>query len=165
MRKTCLCGLPLLLPAINLSAQRSATYRSPDEALVAKITRVAKSGEAVVEISGADGKVFFKRDYTSPDGEHGQGVCFAAWTPDSEFFVFSLQNSGGHQPWSRPTEFYSRQKREAFSLDRLTSPITECEFKVESPNWICTKRLDARTGRYDLPLKVRLSKLVHISPQ
>lgn len=165
MHRTFFLALVLLLPAIGLHAQERATYRSPDGALIAEVRRVNKSREAVVTIRGADGKLLFKEDYSSSDAEHGQGVCFAVWTPNSQFFVYSLQNSGGHQPWAHPTEFYSRDKREAFNLDRLTYPITECEFKLQSPDWIITKRLDAKAGRYDVPLKVSLSKVVTASPQ
>ncbi len=160
MNTKCLVALVLFFAAIALAAQKSHTYRSPDGALIAKVIKVNKSSEAVVEIRAADGKLLFKEDYSSSDTEHGQRVCFAAWTPDSQFFVYSTENSGGHQPWARRTEFYSRGRREAFSLDRLTHPITECEFKLQSPDWIITKRLDARTGRYDVPLRVRLSKLI-----
>ncbi len=165
MIRYCFFALGLSLAGIGLAAQKNHTYRSPDGALIAEVIRVNKSGEAVVGIRGADGKLLFKKDYSSPDAEHGQGVCFAAWTPDSQFFVYSLQNSDGHQPWARPTEFYSRRRHEVFNLDRLTYPITECRFKKQSPDWIITKRLDAKTGRYDVPLKVRLSKVVPTSPR
>jgi hypothetical protein len=159
MNRKCLFVPVLLLAGIAVGAEKSHTYRSPDGALIAIIIKVNKSSEAVVEIRAPDGKLLFKKDYSSSDAEHGQGVCFAAWTPDSRFFVYSMENSGGHQPWARHTEFYSQDRREVFSLDRLTYPITECEFKLQSPDWIITKRLDATTGRYDIPLRVSLSKL------
>jgi hypothetical protein len=160
MKRKWFLALLLLPVTVALVAQESSTYRSPDGALVAEVASVNKSREAVITIRVADGKLLFKKDYSSSDTEHGQGVCFAAWTPDSQFFVYSLQNSGGHQPWAHPTEFYSRRKREAFSLDRLTYPITECEFRLQSPDWIVSKRLDAETGRYDVPLKMSLSKII-----
>ena len=44
--------------------------------------------------------------------EHGYGVTKAVWTPDSHFFVYSLESSGGHEAWHSPVWFYFRKEQE-----------------------------------------------------
>src|SRR5262245_23420284 len=83
-------------------------YQSPDRAIVAVI-KSTKAPEATEESScefrSASGKILARKSYASADGEHGYGVIKAAWTPDSQFFVYSLASSGGHQAWHSPVKF------------------------------------------------------------
>src|SRR5262249_54357649 len=45
---------------------------------------------------------------------NGYYVYRAKWSPDSQFFVYSLVSSGGHSPWQFPMMVYSR-KANAFA--------------------------------------------------
>ena len=90
-------------------------------------------------------------DYSSEDGEHGYFVAKAAWTADENFFVFSLENSGGHSPWHTPTEFVSFENSTPGShaqvclLDSyLDDPgIMDPDFQLAAPNSVTTHIYDA----------------------
>jgi hypothetical protein len=77
---------------------------SPDGALSARITRSGRStcGESRVEIFLADGHLLSVADYTSSDGQGGEGVIQLAWSPDSQYLVYSLS-----QPANRPSGRYT----------------------------------------------------------
>lgn len=85
---------------------------SPDGALRAIIIPVVHpkiSTESRVEFRKSDGTLLWTKDYSSPHGDQGYGVGMAQWTPDSQYFVYTIWSTGGHQPYSAPTFFYSRQ--------------------------------------------------------
>ena len=113
-------------------------YMSPDEAVVA-IVASAKIPEATaesrVELRAKSARLLARRNYRSGDGEHGFGVTKACWTPDSQFFVYSLESSGGHQAWHSPIQFYSRRDNKIFSLDdALNDAVINPQFSVTAPN-------------------------------
>jgi hypothetical protein len=134
-------------------------YRSPDQKLVVTVTDVNKAHESRVEIRTTGGKVLLLQDYSSNDMEHGQVILKGEWTPDGEFFVFSMQNTGGHSPLGRPTSFYSRQQNRLYSLDQAIGYITDNNFELQAPNWIITKRLEKTDGESRM-VRVALSTLV-----
>jgi len=118
----------------SLSPTR-AQYDSPDKGLVALVVTVGKSSESRVEVRSETGRLLAARDYSSRDGEHGFGVVKAVWTPDSKFFVYSLANSGGHQPWHFPVEFYARVQNEILSLDdALRDAVMSPQFSIAAPD-------------------------------
>ena len=80
------------------------------------------------------------KSFASADGEHGFGVAKAQWTPNSQFFIFSMGSSGGHQPWHHPIYFYSRTENRFYCLDDYVGPITSA-FTLTKPNVISTTRL------------------------
>ena len=137
----------------------SHSYRSPDGSLVAKVVAANKSHESRVEIRQKGGTLLVAEDYSSPDGEHGQVVCHAGWTPDSQFFVFSTENTGGHAPWARPTFFYSRKLNRVIGLDKLIGAVTECDFVVRAPDWLETKTLKPGEEFKGVAVKVSLHGL------
>jgi dipeptidyl aminopeptidase/acylaminoacyl peptidase len=112
---------------------------SPDNSLFALVystnggTAIASS-ENRVEVRSATGKLLTQEDFTSQDGEHGYAVAKAAWTPDSQFFVFSLENSGGHSPWHSPTKFYARKQQRIMSLDEALHNSVTGEFVIGAPD-------------------------------
>lgn len=119
----------LLLSVVLCEAQKSTTvfsrteeFKSPDGMLVA-LVRYTKAPEATsesrIEVKTRTGRLLVKRNYSSEDGEHGYGVTKAEWTPDSQFFVYSLESSGGHSAWHSPMQFFSRNDRKITSLDDL----------------------------------------------
>ena len=93
--------------------------------------------ESRIEVRSKQGRVLAIRSYMSKDGEHGEGVSKASWTPDSQFFVYSLQSSGGHQAWHSPVHFFSRNRNEIASLDdALKDAVTNPQFVVSAPDSI-----------------------------
>jgi hypothetical protein len=120
-------------------------YKAPDGAasvtvLPAKKRSDAGTREDRIEFYGTDGKLLCALDYSSEDGEHGFGVVKAGWTPDSQYFVYSLTSSGGHQPWHAPTPFYSRASGRVRELDDFfdAAGIASADFKLIAPNTVET---------------------------
>lgn len=152
----------MLVPAVICAGERR-TFPSPDRTLRAVVIPVSQTdvggGESRVEVRLAWGFLRFAKSYWSTDGEHGWNVVHASWTPNSRFFVFSLQSSGGHQAWHSPIYFYDRHSNRLRSLDDQLGPITAPEFTIEAPDVIYA------TGRRtqdleEVSFRVSLSSLV-----
>ncbi|HJX83695.1 MAG TPA: hypothetical protein VJ723_05075 [Candidatus Angelobacter sp.] len=114
-------------------------YASPDKMLLASVV-ATNTGTAIdgsenrVEMRSATGELLAQEDFTSHDGEHGYAVIKAEWTPDSQFFVFSLESSGGHSPWHSPMKFYSRKQQRIISLDDALHNSVTGEFVIGAPD-------------------------------
>ena len=126
------------------SAQRQQIFVSPDSRLrVFILPACGKKGlentESTVEIHSSGGKLLYREAYSSPDCEHGMRVVRAEWTPDSQFFVFSSQGSGGHQPWHYPTQFYIRRLNIIWDLDSYVDPVLTPNFILSARNTIQTE--------------------------
>jgi hypothetical protein len=111
--------------------------------------------ESRVEIRSQGGDTLLASDYASPRGQNGHYVYAAKWSPDSEFFVFSLTSSGGHQPWSFPIMVYSR-KRNAIApfsdmIDGL--PTLLGSFDISAPHSL-TAATWKEQGAFDDPVPV-----------
>ena len=119
----------------NVSSEK---YLSPDRSLIATITSSRKSdatAESSVEVRDSFGRLLGGHSYTSEDGEHGYGVVKAQWTPDSQYFVFSLESSGGHQSWHSPVQYFGRKGRAFRSLDdALGDAVIGPQFLVAAPD-------------------------------
>lgn len=51
------------------------------------------------------------------------------------FFVYSLDNVGGHSPWHTPVEFFSLKKNKIFSLDDLLKDaVSDPKFTIIAPD-------------------------------
>ena len=111
---------------------------SPDHQLRACIVEVGKFppplNESRVDIHDTSGKLVASRNFGSPKGDQGRSVVHSAWTPDSNFFVFSTQSSGGHSPWHWNTYFYSRKKNKFALLDDTIGAVIKPNFKVKAPD-------------------------------
>jgi hypothetical protein len=111
---------------------------SPDHQLRACIIEVGKFppplNESRVDIRDTSGKQVASRNFGSPKGDQGRSVVHSAWTPDSSFFVFSTQSSGGHSPWHWNTYFYSRKKNKFALLDDTIGPVIKPNFTVKAPD-------------------------------
>ena len=102
-------------------------FKSPDGRVIAVVRSMQVPDampESRVELRTEEGRVLAKRDYTSEDGEHGYGVTKATWTPDSQFFVYSLESSGGHSAWHAPVQFFSREHDKVVGLDDAVAAPT-----------------------------------------
>ncbi len=153
---------PLCSPvALETSGPRTGKkFVSPDHRLYAIVLPSGKGGkESRVEVFAARGARIGERDFGSADGEHGESVVKAARTPDSQFFVWSMENSGGHSPWNCPTYAFSRRRRAAFSLDRIVGGITSAEFVLQGPDVLRSTRLDPKSLQR-MSFTVRLGKLL-----
>jgi hypothetical protein len=88
-------------------------FASPDKKLHASVLpvdvslNVSPDMESRVVIRSGDGNTLNSINHASPRGMNGYYVDMAQWSPDSQFFVYSMVSSGGHSPWSHPTVVYS----------------------------------------------------------
>ena len=119
-------ALASLAPAVFAQGSGSGpnSYPAPDKACAATVTTVAQTGESELAIARPNGKVRFRKSFASPDGQHGARITKAAWTPDSRFFVFILEISGGHQPWHHPMFSWDRKSSKLYPLDDQIGGIT-----------------------------------------
>jgi hypothetical protein len=138
-------ALPILFVFIFLAplstfAQKAETFVSPDDSLRAEIQSVRKkpggAAESKIEILSKDGKRIWIVKYTSSDGEHGFGVVKAAWTPDSQYFVYSLASSGGHEPGRSPIFFYDRKVERVRSFDEEVGVVLNPDFSLSTPDFL-----------------------------
>jgi hypothetical protein len=79
-------------------------YPSPDGALRALVFPADISLDATPDMESrvvlrtSKGNTLTSKSHSSPRGMDGYYVVTAKWSPDSQFFVYSLSSSGGH--WS-----------------------------------------------------------------
>src|SRR4051812_16529461 len=150
----------LLFAAMLCRAQKSInpsqteSFTSPDGTMTAFVrsTRAPEATkESRIEVRSKGGRVLVSRSYISQDGEHGQGVRKAAWTPDSRFFVYSLESSGGHQAWHTPVHFFSRNRDEIANLDDvLKDAVINPQFVVSAPDSITVELQSKRSETVSL---------------
>jgi hypothetical protein len=90
-------------------------FVSPDKTMRALVVPASVSIDATpdmesrVVIRSSAGNTMMSKDHSSPRGMNGYYVYRAKWSPDSQFFVYSLTSSGGHSPWSFPIMVYGRK--------------------------------------------------------
>ena len=66
--------------------------------------------ESRIVIRGHNGDTVTSKDHSSPRGMNGHYVYRGVWSPDSQYFVYSLISSGGHSPWSFPIWVFSAKR-------------------------------------------------------
>lgn len=121
---------------------KPATYASPDGTLRALVVPVDVSlyatpdMESRIVIRTAKGDTLTSKDYSSPRGTNGYYVTDAKWSPDSQFFVYSMGSSGGHSPWSFPMMVYSRQKNRFAGFSDMIEgrPTLSADFHFAGPH-------------------------------
>ena len=153
--------LPNPRPATSCQDVRQPTYVSPDGELRASVIPVGVSLyatpdiESRVVIRSGKGDTLTSKDYSSPRGANGYYVDEAKWTPDSQFFVFSMVSSGGHSPWSFPTMVFSRQKNLIGNLSDMIDgkPLLSGEFLIAAPHTL-TVSTWKQQGDLDHPVKL-----------
>jgi hypothetical protein len=131
-------------------AQAPKPIRSPDGKFYAVIKWVGKETgrklrETRVELYSSTGEFLASRDYSSEDEKHGFAVVRSQWTPDSQYFVYSLRNVGGHQPWHTPVDFFASGDGRFHSLDEaLNDAVTHSEFELSLPDRITVELYHGR---------------------
>ena len=118
------------------SGERPKAFKSPDAKLTAVVTAVDKirgleKYESRISILRSGGVQLSMHDFSSEDGEHGYGVDGAQWTPDSQYFVSQMRNSGGHSPMYAPVVFWSRKTNHFYQLNDYTADLM---FSVAAPD-------------------------------
>jgi hypothetical protein len=134
--------LPKPRPEASCRNVAPQVFPSPDKALRALVLPVDVSlyatpdMESRVVIRAANGDTLTSKDYSSPRGTNGYYVHSAKWSPDSQFFVFSMMSSGGHSPWSYPTMVYSRQKNRIAKFSDMIDgrPTVSGDFSFSGPH-------------------------------
>ena len=129
-------------PQLSCSSVKPAIYASPDGALRALVFPVDISlyatpdMESRIVIRTAKGDTLASKDYSSPRGTNGYYVVDAKWSPDSQFFVYSMASSGGHSPWSFPMMVYSRQKNRIAGFSDMIEgrPTLSADFHFAGPH-------------------------------
>jgi hypothetical protein len=146
--------------------KKERQYTAPDGGLHVVVVPVGKEAgrseyESRIEFQSSDGKIACALDYSSPDSEHGFGVVKAEWTPDSQYFIFSLTSSGGHQAWHSPTQFLSRRDGTIRSLDDYFAAAGVCksDFQIVAPNTVNTEVWEDKA----VPVSVELAHLPPLS--
>ncbi len=131
-------------PEASCSNLKPAVYPSPDGTLRALVLPVDVSLHATpdmesrVVIRTGKGDTLTSKDYSSPRGANGYYVVSAKWSPDSQFFVYSLSSSGGHSPWSYPMAVYSRAKNQIAKLSDMINgnPTVSGDFNFTGPHTV-----------------------------
>jgi hypothetical protein len=162
VKPTLLCLL-LIVAVVPARAQYGRViYFSPNEQLQAVVTPTDKHeggfNEHRIEIRSSDGKPIAVNDHSSDDHQHGYGVIFAAWTPDSRFFVYSVASSGGHSAWHFPTHVFVRDRRAFINLDQAVDhPLVRPHFLLSPPNRFHSERLSPEGyGHQNVPIDINL---------
>jgi hypothetical protein len=143
------------MAALGVHAQAPHQYTSPDGKTVAVVGPVigTKTNESEVHISdvaGAFSTFRLNHSFASADGEHGLVIVRSAWSPNSRYFVFSGESSGGHQPWHSPMFVYSRRTNALYELDACVPGIAVVapDFELSSPQFarVTVDDLSVRDG-------------------
>ena len=125
----------------NVAAE---TFVSPDKAVRALVVPASISldttpdMESRVVIRASAGSTLTSMDHSSPRGMNGYYVVRAKWSPDSQFFVYSLSSSGGHSPWSFPMMVYSRKANRIAKFSDMINdkPTVSGEFTFAGPHTV-----------------------------
>ena len=117
-------------------------YPSPDGALRAVVFAADISLDATPDMESrvvlrtSKGNTLTSKNHSSPRGMDGYYVVTAKWSPDSQFFVYSLSSSGGHSPWSFPMMVYGRKKNFIAAFSDLIggNPTVSGDFSFTGPH-------------------------------
>lgn len=142
-------------------------FVSPDQATHAVVLPVDVSlyatpdMESRVVIRSSNGDTLTSEDHSSPRGENGHYVYAAKWSLDSEFFVYSLSSSGGHQPWSFPIMVYSRKRNVFAKFSNMIhdEPTVSGDFEFSGPHTLTAKTWKKQGALDDtVPISVDLEE-------
>ncbi len=134
--------LPTPRPETSCQTILAKIHPSPDRKLHATVLPAEVSLDATpdmesrVVIRSVAGSTLNSHNHSSPRGANGYYVDQAQWSPDSQFFVYSLVSSGGHSPWSHPTMVYSVQANRFANLSAMIDgrPLLSEKFQFTAPH-------------------------------
>ena len=118
--------------------------------------------ESRVVFRANEAKLLTSKDYSSPRGTEGYYVVRAVWSPDSQFFVYSMSSSGGHSPWSFPTWVYSRQNNLIYSFTDLIGdkPTLSEEFSFSGPHTVKASTWEKAGSEKSVPVVIDLEDAI-----
>jgi hypothetical protein len=148
-------------------------YPSPDKALRAIVFPIGMDLHATpdiesrVVIRGDEAKLITSKDYSSPRGTNGYYVVRAKWSPDSQFFVYSMSSSGGHSPWQFPTWVFSREKSRIVSFSDMigSNPTVSDDFSFTGPHSIKAVTWDKAGSDKQIPVVFDLADAIAKLPE
>jgi len=160
--------LPTPRPEASCLTVKPQVYPSPDHTLRAVVFPVdvdlhaTPDMESRVIIRGPDAKLLTSKDYSSPRGANGYYVVRAGWSPDSQFFAYSMSSSGGHSPWSFPTWVYSRQRNLIISFNELIggNPTVSADFNFSGPHTVTAATWEKAGSDKQIPVVVNLEDAI-----
>ena len=131
-------------PEMSCQDVKAQIFVSPDNATRAQVLPADVSlyatpdMESRIVFRSSSGDTLTSQDYSSPRGMNGYYVAFAQWSPDSQYFVFSLISSGGHSPWSYPMKAYTLKKNLIANFSDLIggNPTVAAEFRFIGPHTV-----------------------------
>ncbi len=134
--------LPQPRPQGSCQNLKPTIFISPDRKTIASVFATDKSLNATpdmesnVAIRSVSGRALASKDYSSPGGANGYYVLKAKWSPDSQFFAYSMMSSGGHSPWSFPIWVYSVKRNQFASFSDMIngSPTISGTFTIAGPH-------------------------------
>ena len=155
--------LVLILALTSFAIARNRReFVSPDKMTRAIVYNFSENGrilESRVRVRNSKGALLFDKSFVSKDHRHGMGVVQAEWTANSQFFVFSMSSSGGHQPWHAFTFVFSVSTIELISIDKIVEPVTS-PFKLFPPDSL--EAIGFKTSiKEETKFALRLSTLIH----
>jgi hypothetical protein len=110
--------------------------------------------ESRVVVRSSSGVTVTSLDHSSPRGMNGYHVYRAKWSPDSQFFVYSLTSSGGHSPWSFPIMVFGRKSSQIVKFSEMIGgkPTLSGDFSFSGPHTLTatTWKQPASAGDKDL---------------
>ena len=146
---------------VSVRTAHSQEVKSPDGSLRVRIISVSTScAENRIAIFNASGALLYRKDFSSSDCEHGQVIVRSQWTPDSKFFVFNTESTGGHQPGHRPVLFYSRRSNRLYRLENFIGYIVAQDFGLEAPHIIRTEKQKTVGEGEGVPVGLDLDRLL-----
>ncbi len=149
----------------NCDSVKPQAFPSPDAAVRALVFPVGidlnatPDMESRVAFRGQDGKLLNSRSFASARGTNGYYVVNAQWSPDSQFFVFSLSSSGGHSPWSFPMWVFSRETSAFAEFSQMIGkkPTLSPDFKFTGPHTVMAATWDKEGSQTQRPVTVDLA--------
>ena len=134
--------LPTPRPEMSCQTISPELFVSPDKATRALVyptdisLYATPDMESRVVFRSSDGTTLTSQDYSSPRGANGYYVFHGQWSPDSQYFVFSMSSSGGHSPWSFPTKVYSVKKKLIANFSDMIggNPTVSGQFQFSGPH-------------------------------
>jgi len=134
--------LPSPRPEASCQTLVPEIFVSPDKAVHALVfpadisLNATPDMESRVVFRASNGDTLTSKDYSSPRGMNGYYVYRAQWSPDSQFFVYSMVSSGGHSPWSFPIMVFDRKNASIAKFSDMIDgkPTLSGDFKFSGPH-------------------------------
>jgi len=112
----------------------AATRRVPDEKFIWK---EEMDGTRMVVFRMSEGGAEARPDeMVFADEVRGRLPEQIAWTPDSQYLVFSTESSGGHSPWHAVTYIYGVKEKRLVAADDSLGPVVSTTFRVAAPHTV-----------------------------